>query len=145
VCLVHLPLTIWISGLLAPVALPAFVKGAFVLGVMVCLTLWADDRFVRSTAVGALLTGGAPRARPPAAGSEPGRASRARVDDRPGHVGGRRRGCDRCDRLVRGQFIRNDELRRRTPGASWPGQSLPVGLSVAEDRADGRRSRSRQR
>jgi hypothetical protein len=67
VCLVHLPLTIWISGLLAPVALPAFVKGAFVLGVMVCLTLWAYDRFVRSTAVGALLMGGETRAHPPAA------------------------------------------------------------------------------
>ena len=33
--LVHLPRTIWISCLLAPVALPGFVKGAFVLGVMV--------------------------------------------------------------------------------------------------------------
>jgi hypothetical protein len=61
VCLVHLPLTIWIPGLLAPVALPAFVKGAFVLAVTVRLTLWAYDRFVRSTAVGALLRGRAPR------------------------------------------------------------------------------------
>ena len=101
-CLVHLPRTIWIPGVLAPVALPALVKGAIVLGVTRCLTLWTNDRFVRSTAVGALLTGGATRARPPAAGSEPGHASRARVDDRTGHVGGRRRGRDRGDRPVRG-------------------------------------------
>jgi hypothetical protein len=55
--LVHLPLTIWIPGFLAPVALPALVKGAIVLGVTGCLTLWTYDRFVRSTAVGALLNG----------------------------------------------------------------------------------------
>ena len=62
-CLVHLPRTIGIAGVLAPVALPALVKGAIVLGVTRCLTLWPNDRFVRSTAVGALLTGGAdPRA-----------------------------------------------------------------------------------
>ena len=80
--------------MLAPVALPALVKGAIALGVTRCLTLWTDDRFVRSTAAGPLLKGGTTRARPPAARSEPGRAARARVDDRTGYVGGQRRGRD---------------------------------------------------
>jgi hypothetical protein len=72
VCLVHLPLTIWIPGLLPPVALPGFVKGAIVLGVTVCLTLWAYDRFVRSTAVGALLNARRdPRGLPRSAVSSP--------------------------------------------------------------------------
>jgi glucan biosynthesis protein C len=55
--LVHLPLTIWIPGLLAGVALPAVVKFSTVLSVTVCTTLLAYYAFVRSTAVGALLNG----------------------------------------------------------------------------------------
>lgn len=55
--LVHLPLTIWIPGLLASVALPGIVKFAIVLSVTVCMTLLTYHAFVRSTAVGALLNG----------------------------------------------------------------------------------------
>jgi glucans biosynthesis protein C len=55
--LVHLPLTIWIPGLLATVALPAVAKYSIVLSVTVCLTLLTYDWFVRSTAIGALLHG----------------------------------------------------------------------------------------
>lgn len=53
----HLPLTIWIPGLLASVALPAVVKFSTVLSVTVCMTLLTYYAFVRSTAVGALLNG----------------------------------------------------------------------------------------
>jgi hypothetical protein len=101
VCLVHLPLTIWIAGLLAPVALPAFVKGAFVLAVTVCLTLWAYDRFVRSTAVGALFNArlrGAPASAIHARRPSSGRARRLAPDE--GRNGpGRRRArqlIERC-------------------------------------------------
>jgi peptidoglycan/LPS O-acetylase OafA/YrhL len=70
--LVHLPLTIWIPGLLAPVALPGGAKCFIVLSVTVCLTLWTYDAFVRSTAVGALLNGRRhPRALPRSAVSPP--------------------------------------------------------------------------
>jgi glucan biosynthesis protein C len=55
--LVHLPLTIWIPGLLASVALPAVVKFSIALSVTVCITLLTYYAFVRSTAVGALLNG----------------------------------------------------------------------------------------
>jgi glucan biosynthesis protein C len=55
--LVHLPLTIWIPGLLASVALPGLMKFAIVLSVTVCMTLLTYYAFVRSTAVGALLNG----------------------------------------------------------------------------------------
>jgi glucan biosynthesis protein C len=55
--LVHLPLTIWIPGLLANVVLPAVVKFSIVLSMTVCMTLLAYYAFVRSTAVGALLNG----------------------------------------------------------------------------------------
>jgi surface polysaccharide O-acyltransferase-like enzyme len=55
--LVHLPLTIWIPGLLADAALPAVVKFSIVLSVTVCLTVWTYDSFVRSTPAGALLNG----------------------------------------------------------------------------------------
>jgi glucans biosynthesis protein C len=55
--LIHLPLTIWIPGLLAGVALPALVKFCTVLSVTVCVTLLTYYAFVRSTAVGALLNG----------------------------------------------------------------------------------------
>jgi glucan biosynthesis protein C len=62
---VHLPLTIWIPGLLASVALPAVVKFFTVLSVTVCITLLTYYAFVRSTAVGALLNGRCyPRALP---------------------------------------------------------------------------------
>jgi glucan biosynthesis protein C len=67
--LVHLPLTIWMPGLLAGRALPAVVKFSAVLSVTVGLTLVTYDAFVRSTAVGALLNGrryprGLPRPEP---------------------------------------------------------------------------------
>jgi glucan biosynthesis protein C len=55
--LVHLPLTIWIPGLLASVALPGAVKFSIVLSVTVCITLLTYYAFVRSTAVGTLLNG----------------------------------------------------------------------------------------
>jgi glucan biosynthesis protein C len=55
--LVHLPLTIWIPGLFAGVALPALVKFSAVLSVTVCVTLLTYYAFVRSTAVAALLNG----------------------------------------------------------------------------------------
>jgi hypothetical protein len=55
--LVHLPLTIWIPGLLASVAVPAVVKFALVLTVTGCITLLTYVAFVRSTAVGVLLNG----------------------------------------------------------------------------------------
>jgi glucans biosynthesis protein C len=55
--LVHLPVTIWIPGLLAHAALPGVVKFSLVLSVTVCLTVWTYDSFVRSTPVGALLNG----------------------------------------------------------------------------------------
>jgi glucans biosynthesis protein C len=53
--LIHLPLTIWIPGLLASVALPGVVKFSIVLSVTVGITLLTYDTFVRSTAVGTLL------------------------------------------------------------------------------------------
>jgi surface polysaccharide O-acyltransferase-like enzyme len=68
--LVHLPLTIWIPGLLASVVLPAVVKFSAVLSVTVCITLLTYYAFVRSTAVGALLNGRRyPRALPRSEGS----------------------------------------------------------------------------
>jgi hypothetical protein len=133
------------SGLLAPVALPAFVKGAFVLGVMVRLTLWVYDRFVRSTAAGALLKGGVTRAHPSAAGLNRAVHRVRRWTTEPGMGAADDEAATDAIGRCAGQFIRNNELRRRTPGASWPGESLPVGLPVAEDRADGRRSRPRRR
>jgi glucans biosynthesis protein C len=65
--LVHLPLTIWIPGLLASVTLSAVVKFSIVLSLTGGITLVTYDTFVRSTAVGALLNGrryprGLPRA-----------------------------------------------------------------------------------
>jgi surface polysaccharide O-acyltransferase-like enzyme len=55
--LVHLPLTIWIPGLLASVAVAAVVKFSIVLSVTSCITLLTYDAFVRPTAVGAFLNG----------------------------------------------------------------------------------------
>jgi hypothetical protein len=143
VCLVHLPRTNWLPAVLAPVALPALVKGAIVLGMTRCLTLWPNDRCVRSTAVSGLLQGGATRA---SAGGRVGTCpSIACAGGRP-HRGWWR--STATPRPVRsggaGQFIRSDELPRRSPGLSSPGGLLPVGLSVADDRADGRRPRPRR-
>lgn len=55
--LVHLPLTIWVTGLLAPSPLPAGVKFAVVVGVTALVATAAYHAFVRSTAIGQLLNG----------------------------------------------------------------------------------------
>jgi glucan biosynthesis protein C len=55
--LVHLPLTIVIPGLLAPLALPAALKFAITLTVTTAATLVSYHYLVRSTAIGALLNG----------------------------------------------------------------------------------------
>jgi glucan biosynthesis protein C len=55
--LVHLPVAIWVAGLLAPTALPAFVKFVVVLLTTTAVTLATYHLFVRSTAIGALLNG----------------------------------------------------------------------------------------
>ena len=55
--LVHLPFTIVVPGLLAPLALPAMVKFAITLAVTTAATLVSYHYLVRSTAIGALLNG----------------------------------------------------------------------------------------
>ena len=64
--LVHLPCTIWLPGLLAPLAWPAPVKFALVLGGTAMITVGSYDLFVRSTWIGAALNGRRfPRGLPP--------------------------------------------------------------------------------
>ena len=55
--LAHLPLTIWLPGLLSRLAWPAPVKFSVVLLVMTPILLISYDLLVRSTAIGALLNG----------------------------------------------------------------------------------------
>jgi glucan biosynthesis protein C len=55
--LVHLPLTIWIPGLLANLAIHATVKFLIVLSGTTCVTLFTYHYLVRSTAIGLLLNG----------------------------------------------------------------------------------------
>lgn len=55
--LVHLPLTIWIPGLLAPLDLPAVLKFSVVLTSTALVTIATYHYLVRSTAIGALLSG----------------------------------------------------------------------------------------
>ena len=55
--LVHLPVTVWLSGLLATSSLPATVKFAFVLSGTALATTLSYHYLVRSTAIGALLNG----------------------------------------------------------------------------------------
>jgi glucan biosynthesis protein C len=55
--LVHLPITIWVPGLLATTNLPALVKFAIVLLTTTGLTVATYHLFVRSTGIGALLNG----------------------------------------------------------------------------------------
>jgi len=55
--IVHLPLTIWIPGLLAPFTLPVIVKFAIVLAVTTCATVVTYHYFVRATAIGVFLNG----------------------------------------------------------------------------------------
>lgn len=57
VYLVHLPLTIWTAGLLAPVALPAPVKFLLVLSATSVLSLLSYDLWVRPSSIGAALNG----------------------------------------------------------------------------------------
>lgn len=55
--IVHLPVVIFIAGLLAPWALPSGVKFAIVLSATTAVCLWTYHAFVRSTAIGQLLNG----------------------------------------------------------------------------------------
>jgi glucan biosynthesis protein C len=55
--LVHVAPVIWLNGLLASSSAPTVVKFAMVLGGTTLLTIVTYDRFVRSTALGALLNG----------------------------------------------------------------------------------------
>jgi glucan biosynthesis protein C len=55
--LVHLPLTIWIPGLLANLAIHATIKFLIVLSGTICVTLFTYQYLVRSTAIGLLLSG----------------------------------------------------------------------------------------
>ena len=55
--ILHLPLVIWLAGVLSPVALPALVKFAIVLGLTTLVTLVSYQYCVRSTALGVLLSG----------------------------------------------------------------------------------------
>ena len=64
--LIHLPFTIWMPGLLAPLALPAVVKFAIVVSTTAVVTVATYHFFVRSTLIGAALNGRRfPRALPP--------------------------------------------------------------------------------
>lgn len=70
--LIHLPVTIWMPGLLAGFAWPAPVKFGLVLGTTVAVTLITYHYFVRATTVGVVLNGrryprALPRYEPPAA------------------------------------------------------------------------------
>ncbi len=55
--LVHLPFTIWIPGLLDDAELPPEVKFLIVISATIAITLSTYHFFVRSTAIGALLSG----------------------------------------------------------------------------------------
>jgi hypothetical protein len=55
--IVHLPFTIWLPGLLAPLAWPAMVKFGLVFGITTLATLITYHYLVRSTAIGVLLNG----------------------------------------------------------------------------------------
>lgn len=55
--LIHLPFTIWIPGVLAPVALPAVLKFWIVLTLTSFATIVSYHYLVRSTAIGMLLNG----------------------------------------------------------------------------------------
>lgn len=55
--LLHLPLAIWVPGLMSEWNAPALVKVAVVLGVMAPTLLGSYHLFVRSTAIGAVLNG----------------------------------------------------------------------------------------
>jgi len=55
--LIHLPFTIWIPGLLAPLAIPALAKFLLVLGGTTFVTVTTYHYFVRATAIGAFLNG----------------------------------------------------------------------------------------
>jgi peptidoglycan/LPS O-acetylase OafA/YrhL len=55
--LVHLPFTIWLPGLLAGFALAPWIKILSVLAVTYVVALATYDLFVRSTAMGAVLSG----------------------------------------------------------------------------------------
>ena len=55
--LIHLPIVIWMAGLLAPLQVPATVKFPIVLGVVTVITVTTYHLFVRATAIGAFLNG----------------------------------------------------------------------------------------
>ena len=55
--LIHLPFTIWMPGVLAPLALPALVKCGIVLSVTTAVTAGTYYLFVRSTWIGEALNG----------------------------------------------------------------------------------------
>lgn len=67
--LIHLPVVLWLAGLLAPADLPAVMKFAIVLTGTTLVTVVTYHLFVRSTAIGAFLNGrrfarGLPRVEP---------------------------------------------------------------------------------
>lgn len=55
--LVHLPITIWVPGLMNGWNVPAVLKSAITLGVTILFSVATYHFFVRSTAIGALLNG----------------------------------------------------------------------------------------
>jgi hypothetical protein len=55
--LIHVPLLVWIQVLIAPVALPALIKGLITLGIAMPLLLWSYHFAVRPGWIGELLNG----------------------------------------------------------------------------------------